>query len=75
MYLEEGNVFCAGADLSEMKSIHASKANSRNLAMKMSERIGELLKAINRADQITVSVVHGAAMAGTLVLHAQQIFC
>ena len=60
----QGNVFCAGADLSEMKSIHASKANSRNLAMKMSERIGELLKAINRADQITVSVVHGAAMAG-----------
>ena len=60
----KGDVFCAGADLNEMKNISSLGSEARDLAIEMSERIGNLFKTISKAPQITVAAVHGAAIAG-----------
>ena len=60
----KGGVFCAGADLNDLKKIANSGNESRGLALKMSKKVGELFELISKTPQITVSVVEGAAMAG-----------
>ena len=60
----KGGIFCAGADLKNIKEITASENDSHTLALKMSKQIGSLFEQISKAPQITVSVVEGAAMAG-----------
>ena len=42
----KGDVFCAGADLNEMKNISSLGSEARDLAIEMSERIGNLFKTI-----------------------------
>jgi len=60
----KGNIFCAGADLEDLKAIASSGNKARDLAMKMSTKVGQIFKQISNAPQITVSVVEGAGMAG-----------
>ena len=59
-----GGVFCAGADLEDVKEITAATNESHTPALKMSKRIGSLFEQISKTPQITVSVIEGAAMAG-----------
>ena len=59
-----GGVFCAGADLEDLKKIATSGVNARDLAVEMSTQAGSVFEQINKMPQITVSVVEGAAMAG-----------
>jgi isohexenylglutaconyl-CoA hydratase len=60
----KGNIFCAGADLKELKNISISKKESSELAYQMSKKIGLLFQMINTSPQIIISIVEGAAMAG-----------
>jgi len=60
----KGSIFCAGADLEELKKITSSKHVSKNLAFKMSTKIGKVFEQIRKAPQITISAVEGPAMAG-----------
>ena len=60
----KGSVFCAGADLKELKNIASAGNKSKVMAIKMSILAGEVFKAISMAPQITISIVEGAAMAG-----------
>ena len=60
----KGGVFCAGADLDEMKKVSMSGNDAYLRSLKMSEEVGEVFKMISKAPQFTVSVVEGAAMAG-----------
>ena len=60
----KGNMFCAGADLEELKNISLAGEKARAMAMEMSNSAGEVFKAISTAPQITVAAVEGAAMAG-----------
>ena len=59
-----GGVFCAGADLKKMKKITKSGKEAKNQAYDLSMTIGKLLKVINQAPQIVVSVTEGFALAG-----------
>ncbi len=56
--------FCSGADLESLKQIASAGKNSRNIAINMSMKVGELFKAISTAPQITISAIEGVAMAG-----------
>ena len=60
----KGGIFCAGADLKNIKEITASENKSHSLAFKTSKKIGSLFEQISKTPQITVSVVEGAALAG-----------
>ena len=60
----DGGVFCAGADLKKMKKITESGKEAKNQAYDFSMTIGKLLKVINQAPQIVVSVTEGFALAG-----------
>ena len=60
----EGGVFCAGGDLKKMKKITNAGSKAKSQAYDLSIKIGELLKVINRAPQIVVSVTEGFALAG-----------
>tara|TARA_B100000700_G_C14969148_1_gene820419 strand:- start:445 stop:1260 length:816 start_codon:yes stop_codon:yes gene_type:complete len=60
----KNNIFCSGADLDELHQIAYKKENVKKLTIDMSMNIGRLLKAINEAPQITVSVVDGPCIAG-----------
>lgn len=60
----DGGVFCAGADLKKMKKITESGKEAKNQAYDLSMTIGKLLKVINQAPQIVVSVTEGFALAG-----------
>jgi isohexenylglutaconyl-CoA hydratase len=60
----KGGIFCAGADLKNIKEITESTNKSHTLALKMSKQIGSLFEQISKTPQITVSIVEGAAMAG-----------
>ena len=60
----DGGVFCAGADLKKMKKITESGIEAKNQAYDLSMTIGKLLKVINQAPQIVVSVTEGFALAG-----------
>ena len=60
----DGGVFCAGADLKKMKKITESGREAKNEAYDLSMTIGKLLKVINQAPQIVVSVTEGFALAG-----------
>ena len=64
LFRGRGGNFCSGADLDGIKEIASSGDNARNLAIGMSTKIGSILEIINKAPQITVSVVEGASMAG-----------
>jgi len=59
-----GGVFCAGADLKKMKKITNSGKKAKKQAYDLSISIGRLLKIINQAPQIVVSVTEGFALAG-----------
>lgn len=60
----DDGVFCAGADLKKMKKITESGKEAKNQAYDLSMTIGKLLKVINQAPQIVVSVTEGFALAG-----------
>ena len=60
----DGGVFCAGADLKKMKKITESGKDAKKQAYDLSITIGTLLKVINQAPQIVVSVTEGFALAG-----------
>lgn len=57
-------IFCAGADLKEMKKIASSGTKAKRKAFDLSMVIGNLLTTINEAPQIVVSVIEGYAFAG-----------
>ena len=59
-----GGVFCAGADLKEMKEITNAGENAKQKAFDLSMTIGNLLSTINKAPQIVISVTEGYAFAG-----------
>ena len=60
----DGGVFCAGRNLKKMKKITESGKEAKNQAYDFSMTIGKLLKVINQAPQIVVSVTEGFALAG-----------
>ena len=60
----KGGVFCSGADLKRIKKIASAGEDAHEMAIAMSKQIGSIFEAINKAPQITVSVVEGSAMAG-----------
>ncbi len=62
----KGNIFCAGADLKWMQNIASEKNNTRNKAMKMSIKFGEIFTKISNLSKVTISVVEGACMAGAV---------
>ena len=57
-------IFCAGADLKQMKKIASSGTKAKRKAFDLSMVIGNLLTTINEAPQIVVSVTEGYAFAG-----------
>ena len=57
-------IFCAGADLKQMKKIASSGTKAKEEAFDLSMVIGNLLKTINEAPQVVVSVTEGYAFAG-----------
>jgi len=59
-----GGVFCAGADLKEMKEITNAGENAKQKAFDLSMTIGNLLSTINKAPQVVISVTEGYAFAG-----------
>ena len=62
----KGNVFCAGADLKWMQNIASEKNNTRDKAMKMSMKFGEIFTKVSNLSKVTISVVEGACMAGAV---------
>ena len=64
LFRGKGGVFCAGADLEELKKITSSNNDSKATALNMSTKIGKVFNQIRKAPQITVSAVEGAGMAG-----------
>ena len=64
LFRGRGGSFCSGADLDGIKKIASSGDDARDLAIHMSKKVGSTLETINKAPQITVSVVEGASMAG-----------
>ena len=63
----KGGVFCAGADLKEIKSIFDGKSKKEDI-IQFSMSTGNLFESINTLPQVTVMVIEGAAMAGGLGL-------
>ena len=59
----KGGFFCAGGDLRSFKQL-ASGEVPRDEVIKISESIGELLKAVNSQPQVVVASIEGAALAG-----------
>ncbi len=60
----KGGVFSAGADLKNLKMIASSGDEARELAVKMSTKVGQIFSKISNTPQVTISVVEGAGMAG-----------
>ena len=60
-------VFCAGADLKEIKSIFDGKSKKEDV-IRFSMATGNLFESINTLPQVTVMVIEGAAIAGGLGL-------
>ena len=59
-----GGVFCAGADLKEMKAITRAGESAKQKAFDLSMAIGNLLSTINTSPQVVISVTEGYAFAG-----------
>ena len=60
----KNGIFSSGADLEELHQITYDKEHSEKLTIRMSMRIGHLLKAIANIPKITVSVIDGPCIAG-----------
>ena len=60
-------VFCAGADLKEIKSKFDGKSKKEDV-IRFSVAAGNFFESINALPQVTVMVIEGAAMAGGLGL-------
>jgi isohexenylglutaconyl-CoA hydratase len=60
-------VFCAGADLKEIKSIFDGKSKKEDV-IRFSTATGNLFESIKTLPQVTIMVIEGAAMAGGLGL-------
>lgn len=52
-----GNTFCAGGDVKEMRENHVPFQGDR-------VNLDQMLRAVNTADQVVISVVEGAALGG-----------
>ena len=63
----KGEVFCAGGDIKGFRSIVEGDALHDEVAA-FSRDAGRLFHAVNELPQVTVMLVHGAAMAGGLGL-------
>ena len=63
----KGDVFCAGGDIKGFRSIVESDAIHDEVAA-FSRDAGKLFHAVNELPQVTIMLVHGAAMAGGLGL-------
>jgi isohexenylglutaconyl-CoA hydratase len=63
----KGEVFCAGGDLKAFRTMTGGEAGVVDVAA-FSRAGGEVFDAINTLPQVTVMLVHGAAMAGGLGL-------
>jgi methylglutaconyl-CoA hydratase len=63
----QGTVFCAGADIAEMRAAGAATPDQNEADAR---RFASLLERLERQPQPTVAVVHGAAYGGALGLIA-----
>ena len=63
----KGDVFCAGGDIKGFRSIVEGDAIHDEVAA-FSRDAGRLFHAVNELPQVTIMLVHGAAMAGGLGL-------
>ena len=58
-----GNVFCAGGDVRDLRSLETPEESDATL-----ERLDSLLRAVNEAPQVVIARIQGAAMGGGLGL-------
>ncbi|QDZ01607.1 enoyl-CoA hydratase/isomerase family protein [Nitratireductor mangrovi] len=63
----KGEVFCAGGDLKAFRALMREDVSKAEVVA-FSRSAGELFHAVNTLPQVTVMLVHGAAMAGGLGL-------
>ena len=59
-----GEIFCTGGDLKAFSELSSAGSQASQLADDISKGVSLFMESIKKVPQITVAVVHGAAMAG-----------